>query len=454
MGERYVLSKYVIASDMLSDADLSYPLRVLFSTRQAKPFVVSEAVWQAITHHQHDKLPASVLAILMSEKILVAARENELKNVVDENREEIQNAGLLYHVIEPSAACQLGCGYCGQQHSGRKLTSADQDKVLNRLENRIRSGGYSALSVGWFGGEPLLGLDVIRQLTPKLLSLARTYNLPYSAKIVTNGVLLTPEVALELYDTHSIQHAEITLDGVQAIHDMRRVTKGGGPSFDKIFSNLLHICAYPEVLLGLTIRCNVDQHNWTHVSELIDFLADHGLNKRASFYVAPIHSWGNNADVHGVPYEEFAALEIEWLAQLYNRGFKTGILPKRRKVVCLAVQRDGELTDAYGTVFNCTEVTHVPVYGNPNRYAIDGPGISRPDAPPFRNFNEEILNGRQPSCASCVMLPVCGGACPKLWQEGKIPCPSAKSNIRDRLALWYATQKDIYAIQQSSLQES
>jgi uncharacterized protein len=33
------------------------------------------------------------------------------------------------------------------------------------------------------------------------------------------------------------------------------------------------------------------------------------------------------------------------------------------------------------------------------------------------------------------MLPVCGGACPKQWHEGRAPCPSAKKNLGERLML-------------------
>lgn len=40
------------------------------------------------------------------------------------------------------------------------------------------------------------------------------------------------------------------------------------------------------------------------------------------------------------------------------------------------------------------------------------------------------------------MLSVCGGGCPKAWREGNPPCPPAKSNIEDRLALAYLYTKN------------
>ena len=56
------------------------------------------------------------------------------------------------------------------------------------------------------------------------------------------------------------------------------------------------------------------------------------------------------------------------------------------------------------------------------------------------NFNERIRQGEYP-CSTCRMLPVCGGACPKSWLEGIEPCPSAKSNVEQRLLLSYALSR-------------
>jgi uncharacterized protein len=56
------------------------------------------------------------------------------------------------------------------------------------------------------------------------------------------------------------------------------------------------------------------------------------------------------------------------------------------------------------------------------------------------NFNERVLK-KEFDCATCPMLPVCGGACPKSWLEGMAPCPSTKHNIQQRLLLAYAVSR-------------
>ncbi|WP_449399536.1 SPASM domain-containing protein [Chryseobacterium wanjuense] len=55
-------------------------------------------------------------------------------------------------------------------------------------------------------------------------------------------------------------------------------------------------------------------------------------------------------------------------------------------------------------------------------------------------WESEIKTGKS-YCLTCNFFPVCGGACPKSWMEGNIPCPSFKYNMPERLRLYYDTIK-------------
>jgi uncharacterized protein len=436
------LSRFVVASDELTLRSSGARRRVLFSTRVARPTVVSESVWTAIEREQISPLPQGVLSALVEGGILVGRDEDELAAVLRENTAAIVGNEVLKHVIQPTAACQLGCDYCGQQHFARHLAEDHQDMLLARLNRRLASGCYSSLAISWFGAEPLLGIKAMRRLSPMLIGLAQHHKAAYSSRMVTNGLRLTPDIARELEIVHRVGAAEITLDGPEAVHDQRRYVKNGQPSFARILGNLVAIAGLPEIAMQLSVRCNVDRRNADSVGELIDVLYKEGLHTRVSLHFAPVYSWGNGADADALAPDDFGAREIEWFAQMQNRGFQVDLLPGRQRIVCLAVHREGELTDALGNLFNCTEVSQVPAYGEPNRFGLGT--LDREDVvaqPPFRNFNDEIAQGDHPQCGTCRMLPVCGGACPKQWSEGRSPCPSARANISERLTLWYATQQ-------------
>jgi uncharacterized protein len=374
--------------------------------------------------------------------VLVNEDLDELAAVVCENTTAIADRNVLKHVIQPTAACQLGCDYCGQEHFAHQISEERQDALLRRLERRLRRGEYARLEIGWFGAEPLLGVRAMRRLSPRLRLLAAERDVDYSATIVTNGMRFTPELAQELEIQHRVKAAEITLDGPEAVHDVRRPARNGSSSFRRILGNLVAVAQTPEIGMQLNIRCNVDKENAGSVGDLIELLAAEGLAKRISLHLAPVYSWGNDADEAALSLPDFAAREVEWLSQMHNLGFSIDLLPSRRRIVCLAVQREGEATDAVGNVFNCTEVSYVPIYGEPNRYTLGKIEDEELETQaPFRSFNREVLSGKHARCAECPMLPVCGGACPKQWEEGNVPCPSAKENISERLALWYALRQ-------------
>jgi uncharacterized protein len=432
------LSRYVVASDCMRRLNAGTPERVVFSTRSGAVYELPEAVWKSLEAGRCNELPDRVTATLVNAKILVASDEDELRSVVDENLGAIADNDVLYQVVQPTAWCQLGCGYCGQAHSKRKLSAADQRTFLERTERKLAEGQYRELSIGWFGAEPLLGLSVIRDLSPRLIEMANRHSCAYSSRMVTNGAALSPEIASELVQQHRIAAAEITLDGLGTLHDAKRPMKSGAPTFDRIFANLRAVAA-ADSGLAITIRCNVDRNNAEGVPRLIEALAAEGLAGRIEFYTSPVYAWGNDADKVALPPAEYAALELEWLALQVRLGFRANLLPARRKIVCLSVQRDAELVDAMGGRFNCTEVPYVPAFGEPNIYAYD-PDSTAADSPPgkLRHFNSRLLGDELPSCSACPMLPVCGGQCPKAWLEGTAPCPPPKYNIRERLNVLYA----------------
>lgn len=444
----YKISHYTIFTDPFETDNLGINRKqVAFSTRTSKALLLSEKICQDLQSQQWDLILPEIMNQLTEFKFVVPEDENELNIIIDENRNAIEDAQMLYYVIQPTAFCQLGCDYCGQDHKKNNLSVEYFDKIIERIKSRISPGKHKYLRIGWFGAEPLVGLKEIRLLTPLLKSLADEFDLRYSSKIVTNGLSLKPDIYKELIEDIHVDHIEVTLDGVAEFHDHRRHTKSSFPTFDIIYQNLLDITNMPDYdkkRCTLSIRCNVDERNYKGVSPLIKMLADTGLRDKIHyFYPIGVYSWGNDAHKKSLTKEEFAEKEIEWLMEMYDYGFRPNLIPGRVREVCLAVSSKGEMIDAYGNIFNCTEVSYVQVYEN-TEYVLgnlknDPKESSGPR--PLSNWNEEVLNDQFP-CTTCKMLPVCGGACPKSWHEGRRACPPNKFNIRDKLVLAYLSTKD------------
>ncbi|CAG2153581.1 hypothetical protein LMG31506_04855 [Cupriavidus yeoncheonensis] len=436
---RYILSRYIVATDPVLDKNTNTTHIIIFSTRSLRALLVSPSVWNSISSTNIETLDKNILEVLLAAKIIVSPEDNELEIILQRNRAAIASSQTLYECLQPTALCQLGCDYCGQSHRPDTLSHNDQDTVVERIAGRLRQGSYTTLEIGWFGGEPLLGMNAIRRLTPLLQNASSLQQCKYRARVVTNGLRLSKDIATELVCDLGVDEIEVTLDGPADSHDARRHTKGGKPTFARIFENVEWIVKSSQLPVNVTIRCNVDRRNADSVSRLIDQLADLESQDRMSLYFAPIHSWGNDADALCLSREEYAHLEMEWLSHAYFRRFSPPLMPGPKPIVCMAVNPHAELIDPFGNVFNCTEAPMVPAYGEINFYSRGTVRIPEesPHAVRLGAFLDDIAKGRF-DCASCPMLPVCGGACPKQWNDGHIPCPSAKLNIKDRLILAWA----------------
>jgi uncharacterized protein len=436
------LSQFLVTSEPFLDEASGQYKRIIFATRTGSLLALDEGSWREIERGTFTRLASGTLDQLIQVKVLVPEAHDELAEILNENNIAAEDQNQLYIVIQPTAYCQLGCDYCGQSHTNASLSSENQDRLVERARAQMQARRYQMLSIAWFGAEPLAGISVIRSLTPRLRAVSEAHHCDFGAKMVTNGLALTHGVATEIVAEHGVNQIEITLDGASGFHDARRHGKNGAPTFNKIFANLVDLALRRDLQVQVNVRCNVDRRNADGVSPLLQALADAGLQERITFYTASVYSWGNDAYKLSLPPEEYARYEVAWLAEMLLLGFAPSLVPNRKRVVCLATLPRGELVDAYGNLFNCTEVSYVPAYGVPNRYSLgtlkDGVAAERREL--LRDFNSRVARGEYP-CLSCRLLPVCGGACPKKWLEGFEPCPSAKRNIKERLLLFYAQSR-------------
>jgi uncharacterized protein len=221
-----------------------------------------------------------------------------------------------------------------------------------------------------------------------------------------------------------------------------------GKTFSIIYNNLLEICKKgnfdPSKTL-IDLRCNVDIRNYISIYELMDKIKNDGIHNKIFFNLAPINSWENDAYKFSLEQKKFSELEMEILNNMIKEGFLINpvqLLPKPKYITCMATNgRENELIDAFGNIFNCIELPyntrlHSLKLGNINSSYYIGNTIDLP----YNNWYYLIKNDEKyTECKECVMLPICGGGCPKHWVDGKDkPCPSYKFNFPQKLYMFYS----------------
>ncbi|MBL7729418.1 MAG: SPASM domain-containing protein [Dinghuibacter sp.] len=440
---RFKLSVYTVITDILSD-NLAEQRRILYSTRTGMAVVLADEVIGQLQNGEFDAVSFNIIRKLQAIEVIVPAEEDEVVSVLNQNKAHINDLKSVLVVIQAGAACQLGCGYCGQKHSKVFMNEDLTRKMLQRIEGKILAKEKcNTLQVTWYGGEPLMALRQIREISGSLQALAQKHQIGYEADMITNGMSLKKDIFRELVTEHKLRTFQVTLDGTAEYHDKRRVTKEGGESFDIIFKNLVEICSMPdykELGARITVRCNVDDSNAESVVPLLQLLAEHQLQDKINFYASPIHDWGNNdAEVRfNISKEDFANMEIDWFMEMNRLKFDVELMPSRIRNLCMAVQKDAEVYDAYGNISNCWETTYTPEYED-GRHQIGNLRFDEAtynENVPLRQWNDTVLEGKT-WCKKCRFLPVCGGACPLHWESGHPPCPSYKFNMEDRLLYRY-----------------
>ena len=153
--------------------------------------------------------------------------------IIDFKKRQTVVKALCLHIAHD---CNLACKYCfadeGEYHGKkRELMSLEVGKkaIDFLIEN---SGNRVNLEVDFFGGEPLMNFDVVKEIVAYGRSKEKEANKNFRFTLTTNGVLLNDDVVE--FCNKEISNVVLSLDGRQCVNDVMRPTRNGKGSYDII----------------------------------------------------------------------------------------------------------------------------------------------------------------------------------------------------------------------------
>ena len=188
------------------------------------------------------------------------------------NEEGVVKA-LCLHVAHD---CNLRCNYCfasqGDFHGERvRMPLEVGKKALDFLVEK--SGNRRNLEVDFFGGEPLMNFDVVKDLVAYGRSIEEEHNKHFRFTITTNGILLDDEKMK--FMNENMDNVVLSLDGRKDVNDNMRPAVDGSGSFDIIV---------PKFLDFVKMRGDKDYYvRGTFTSENLDFSKDVMLMNELGF---------------------------------------------------------------------------------------------------------------------------------------------------------------------------
>jgi uncharacterized protein len=205
---------------------------------------------------------------------LVSDRERERADLEDYFNDIREDTRQLRLTVLTTLQCNFACGYCIQGDHGdynrtaHKMSLETAERVAQYAEARLDALKPSSLALTFFGGEPLLNLPVVYFLASRLHAAAAERGVSMLVNVITNGLLLTPEVIDRLLP-FGLNGVKITLDGDKAMHDQMRPLRGGQGTFDRIIANIRASAGKCRIAIG----GNFDEASAATYPALLDFLA-------------------------------------------------------------------------------------------------------------------------------------------------------------------------------------
>ena len=232
------------------------------------------------------------------------------------NRETVVKA-LCLHIAHD---CNLACKYCfaeeGEYHGRRALMSFEVGKkALDFLV--ANSGNRVNLEVDFFGGEPLLNWDVVKQLVEYGRSIEKEHHKKFRFTLTTNGILLNDDI-LE-FANREMGNIVLSIDGRKEVNDKMRPHRGGQGSYDEIVPKFQKT-AESRNQMNYYVRGTFTRYN-KDFAEDVKQLADLGFKQIS---VEPVVA-GENED-YALREEDVPALLAEYdkLALEYIKRKKEG----------------------------------------------------------------------------------------------------------------------------------
>lgn len=368
---------------------------------------------------------------LIKARILVDNQEDDLNVYLADVLKNRYNSSDMALTILPTRGCNFGCIYCYEQDRPNVLMNEQTEKAIVKFV--CSNSNLKRLSVVWYGGEPLLNFDSMVRLTKMFKQL----NIEYSAKIVSNGYLLTKEKA-DLMKDLAIRNIQITFDGSEEIHNQRRFLLGGQPTYRKIMDNLKYLLSINKEIT-IDIRTNIDRRNKDDYNKFYQDFKSEINDERVTMYPGFVSDLLSSECVS----PEFNISEGGYKAQFVLDIFdKYGIeiksfLPKYRRHSCVASKYFAFVVGPEGELYKCWRMVgnQKEAIGNVNDGSFDMVKFSK-----YLIGADYTLDSK---CLQCEFITLCGGGCPLVRMRNKYEkislnhCCPEKTHMEQLMELRY-----------------
>lgn len=382
---------------------------ILYNALSGAYTAISKQIYDLLLKHQ-DNLQAfehvnkKLYSSLVANGYIVPKDYDEKSVVKNFRLRQKFNEGTYQVTINPTMDCNLNCWYCYESHIKKsRLTPVLRDAIVKNIKSEYEQKKYRALSLSFFGGEPLLCTDDIIFIINELKDFVKAEEIKATLFFTTNGTLVTDKLlaAIKNYSAGF----QITVEGNEQKHDsIRFFNSSRKGTYALIFKNIRKIINQDNN--NVTIRINYNNETLDNSEQLLNDII--GLNsKKVSVALHRIWQEEENSIDYSKIFSFINKLQ-ENNVSVYYMGLET------KWHTCYADNYNQVVINYDGNVYKCTARDF---------NAANAEGVLKHDG--FIEWDVNKIMKRMSCitpkiCEDCNRLPSCPGICSqKIIENGE-----------------------------------
>lgn len=343
--------------------------------------------------------------------VIVPDELNEIEKYLELKKAKIENDKIFRLTIAPTLNCNFRCHYCFEEHQNKKMSAEVQDTLCKWIKQELTDNNYSALSVTWFGGEPLMCTDTIIDLSARFLRICDQLRINYFSSIITNGYLLNSIDAKDFIAKCKINTMQITIDGTEEIHNKRRILyKSNIGTYNEIIKGINSISSCD---CKIKIRINLDKANNHIIKETCNQLKENIVDKHNVYpYLAKLFCMDDlNAGLEDklLHNEEYIQAAIGFSNFAKEAGFNVSekvFIPKLKIWFCPAPYGHSKVIDPDGYIYYCWNDIGIKEYSAGSIFMEENEEFKK-QAALWKKYAYEFHE----DCIKCKSFVTCAGGC-------------------------------------------
>jgi uncharacterized protein len=259
----------------------------------------------------------------------------------------------LHLILLPTEHCNFRCTYCYEDFIVGRMETATIEGVKRLIDRRI--DGLEGLTVSWFGGEPLLALPIVEDISQHIVTLAASRpQLHYHGDMTTNGYFLD-RLLLERLAALGIRLFQISLDGPALVHNRTRIRADGVGTFRQIWENLCAVRA-STAAVSILLRVHLTPENLPLMPDFLTEIRETFLDDaRFSVLLKPIERLGGpNDDAMPIISREDRAPILRDFEAILQQSAANRHSIFAAPEICYAARPNSFVIRANGIVGKCT----------------------------------------------------------------------------------------------------